>query len=346
VGAPFDNPGLSAPLAAYPIPHAEQTFEATTLKEIGATGLAPVVGTDLGGTKLIVTTASAADYVRRLKAARDPSEHTLRAYKSDLDDYARFLAARRLCPCEGETVLAYAGHLIDERSAAPRTLRRRMACLRGFYKDAVRSGAIERSPFAELEMQLPRARSLPRGLSRGEARVLAGHAWRAVGGRRDHAFAAGVLLMLSVGLRVGELVRLRPSDYDPDSGGLHVRGKGRRERRVFVTDRRLGTLLARLAPRPDSPSLCGPAGAPWTPQAVRRELRAFAAEAGIERRVTPHMLRHTCATLLLEDGVDLRVLQRLLGHENIATTALYAHVGDSGLRRALEQARLLETLAD
>jgi integrase/recombinase XerD len=294
---------------------------------------------------LIVTTASAADYVRRLKAARDPSEHTLRAYKSDLDDYARFLAARRLCPREGETVLAYAGHLIEERAAAPRTLRRRMACLRGFYKDAVRSGTLERSPFAELEMQLPRSRSLPRALSRAEARLLARHAWCGIDARKTRAFAAAVLLMLSVGLRVGELVRLRPGDYDPDGGGLHVRGKGRRERRVFVTDQRLGVSLALLASRRDASSLCGPSTHEWTTQAVRRELRSFAAAAGIERRVTPHMLRHTCATLLLEDGVDLRVLQRLLGHENIATTALYAHVGDSGLRKALEKASLLGTLS-
>lgn len=291
---------------------------------------------------MIVTTASAADYVRRLKAARDPSEHTLRAYKSDLDDYARFLAARRLCPRAGETLLAYAGHLMDERSAAPRTLRRRMACLRGFYKDAVRSGAIERSPFAELEMQLPRARSLPRALSRGEARLLAGRAWRCVGDAEDEPFAASLLLMLSVGLRVGELVGLRPGDYDPDSGGLHVRGKGRRERRVFVVDERLAALLVKLAARSQGRSLFGRA---WTTQAVRRELRAFAATAGIARRVTPHMLRHTCATLLLEDGVDLRVLQRLLGHENIATTALYAHVGDGGLRRALAQAAMLAGLS-
>ena len=67
-------------------------------------------------------------------------------------------------------------------------------------------------------------------------------------------------------------------------------------------------------------------------------------DAGLERAVTPHMLRHTCATLLLEDGVDLRFLQKLLWHENIATTAIYAHVGDAGLRRALEGANLLSSL--
>jgi integrase/recombinase XerD len=296
---------------------------------------------------MILTTASAAAYVERLRAARDPSPHTLRAYASDLRDYARFVAARALCPGEGETVLAYAGHLIGERAAAPRTLRRRMACLRGFYRDLVRTGAIARSPFAELEMQLPRARSLPRTLSRGEARRLAALASaRAFDRSRPldaRAFPAAILVLLSLGLRVAELVALRPGDFAPDGGALRVRGKGRRERCVFVVDARLRTLVASLADRSGGGPLLAPGGE-WTTQAVRRRLRAFAAEAGIGRRVTPHMLRHTCATLLLEDGVDLRVLQRLLGHENIATTALYAHVGDAALKTALERAELLSGL--
>jgi integrase/recombinase XerD len=298
--------------------------------------------------ELLVTTESAAAYVRRLKAARDPSEHTLRAYASDLKDYGRFLATRRLCARRGETVLAYASHLTAERHAAPRTLRRRMACLRGFYKDLVRSGAIDCSPFRDLDMQLPRARQLPRTLTRAETRRLVARARRDCAGPGPlsaKAFPAALLLLISTGLRVGELVGLRPSDFDPDQGGLHVLGKGRRERRVFVVDPALRRLVARLARRPGAASLFAPDGRAWSTEAVRRALRRFAEEAGVERRVTPHMLRHSCATLLLEDGVDLRVLQRLLGHENIATTALYAHVGDSGLRRALEKASLLSALA-
>jgi integrase/recombinase XerD len=296
---------------------------------------------------LIVTTESAAAYVRRLKAARDPSEHTLRAYASDLRDYGRFLAARRLCARQGETVLAYASHLTAERGAAPRTLRRRMACLRGFYKDLVRSGAIACSPFRDLDMQLPRARQLPRTLSRAEAGLLAARARRcceAPGPLAAKAFPAALLLLISTGLRVGELVRLRSSDFDPDQGGLNVLGKGRRERRVFVVDEELRQVVARLARRPGADLLFAPDGGAWSTEAARRALRRFAEDAGVERRVTPHMLRHSCATLLLEDGVDLRVLQRLLGHENIATTALYAHVGDSGLRKALEKAAMLGNL--
>ncbi|HZG09112.1 MAG TPA: tyrosine-type recombinase/integrase [Allosphingosinicella sp.] len=284
----------------------------------------------------------------RLRTMRDPSEHTLRAYACDLRSYSNFLASRELCPQQASTVLAYADYLTAERAAAPRTLRRRMACLRGFYKDLVRTRTIEQSPFAQLEMQLPRARSLPRGITRMEASRLADAAWSGALDRRATSFAkrvaAAVLVLLATGIRVGELVQLRPDDYDPESGALLVRGKGRKERRVFVVDQRLRGLLARLAAEQGAASLLGPDGVPWSTQAVRRHLRSFASEAGLARRVTPHMLRHTCATLLLEDGVDLRFLQRLLGHENIATTAIYAHVGDAGLKRALEEAGLLATL--
>jgi site-specific recombinase XerD len=298
---------------------------------------------------MVITAGAAQAYLGRLRAARDASEHTCRAYECDLRDYRAFVMSRALCPQEEETILAYADHLTRERSAAPRTVRRRMACLRGFYKDLVRSGAMDRSPFAGLEMQLPRARSLPRALTRGEARLLAQRAQlglKSASCLAGTAWPAAVLLLLSVGLRVGELVRLRPGDLDADSGGLHVRGKGRRERRVFVVDERLRGAVAALAHRPGASSLFAPDGLDWSTQAVRRALRETASAAGIARRVTPHMLRHTCATLLLEDGVDIRYLQRLLGHENIATTAIYAHVGDVGLRKALAGAGLLAGLSD
>ncbi len=297
---------------------------------------------------MLVTAATAAAYMGRIKAMRDPSAHTLKAYTSDLKDFGRFLDENALCPRQTETLVAYVEHLMVERAVAPRTLRRRMACLRGFYKDMVRTAVITQSPFAGLEMQLPRPRSLPRALTREETRKLAEKASSICAGRNlplsARAFPAAVLLLISVGLRVGELVQLRPSDFDADIGALLVRGKGRRERCVFVVDKRLRHIMTRLAARPRAVGLLAPDAADWSTQSVRRELRRFARAAGVEKRVTPHMLRHTCATLLLEDGVDLRFLQRLLGHENIATTAIYAHVGDAGLRRALEGAGLLSSL--
>jgi site-specific recombinase XerD len=297
---------------------------------------------------MLVTAGTAAAYVGRMRATRDPSAHTLKAYTSDLKDFGRFLDESALCARRSETLVAYVEHLMVERAVAPRTLRRRMACLRGFYKDLVRTAAISQSPFSGLEMQLPRPRSLPRALTREETRNLAEKAWSICAARglplNRQAFPAAVLLLISVGLRVGELVQLRPTDFDADIGALRVRGKGRRERCVFVVDKRLLHIMTKLAARSGAVGLLAPDAGDWSAQSVRRELRRFARAAGVEKRVTPHMLRHTCATLLLEDGVDLRFLQRLLGHENIATTAIYAHVGDTGLRRALEGAGLLSSL--
>lgn len=216
-------------------------------------------------------------------------------------------------------------------------------------KDLVRKGAIGRSPFADLEMQLPRPRSLPRGLSRTETAMLVRLARsRTLGrteGSTDVVFALAVLVLVSVGLRVGELVQLRSEGFDRDSGSLHVRGKGQRERRVFLVDPELREAIGDLAVRRFGLPLFSWGDTGWTTQKVRRLLREFAAEAGLGRRITPHMLRHTCATLLLEDGVDLRFLQRLLGHESISTTAIYAFAGDEGLKRALEGAGLLSSLA-
>src|SRR5580658_1041306 len=95
----------------------------------------------------------------------------------------------------------------------------------------------------------------------------------------------------------------------------------------------------------DGPLLVNRFGAPMKPQSVRSKLRRFAAEAGLERRVTPHMLRHTAATLLIETGVDIRFVQRLLGHASIATTEIYTHVTDEALRITLERADVLGTLS-
>jgi integrase/recombinase XerD len=278
---------------------------------------------------MIVSARATAAYVSRFKVMRDPSAHTLKAYTSDLKDYATFLDRDGLCPRQQVTVVAYARHLMGERTAAPRTLRRRMACLRGFYKDLVRSGTIDQSPFTGLEMHLPRPRSLPRALTRAETKLLVDAAWALCRNRQltlnSRAFAAAVLLLVCVGLRVSELVQLSPDDFDPDAGALRVRGKGRRECCVFVVDGRLRSIMALLARRPGADRLFGPSGENWSTQSARRSLRRFADGAGVSRPVTPHMLRHTCATLLLEDGVDLRFLQRL--------------------RRALESAGLLSSLS-
>lgn len=289
------------------------------------------------------------DYLDRLVGRRAPSTHTVRAYRSDLRAYARFARTRNLPWARGETILEYVRALQIVQGAAPRTVRRRLAALRGFFKDNARGAGGGPSPFLDLDIQLPRPRSLPRALSRDEATTLARAARRGLRagrlGRAERVVLVAVLTLTSVGLRVGELALLRRGDFDAGDGGLHVRGKGNRDRRVFIVDQELRAELAELAQGPGDAALFAPGGRPWNAGRLREAIKAFARDAGLRRVVTPHMLRHTSATLLLEDGVDLLFLQRMLGHENIATTALYARVNDSSLRQALERAALLGALA-
>jgi site-specific recombinase XerD len=283
-------------------------------------------------------------YLIRMQRARHPSPHTILAYRCDLKHYREFRIAGAH---ESAAILEYIGHL-RRTGAAPRTVRRRIACLRGFYRDMVRENQIEVSPFVGLDLQLPRARTLPRGLSRHETQQLAAEAWRQCRDRRSGAalpaVAVAVLILICTGIRVGELVKLKSDDFDAANGALRVHGKGQRERLVFLVDRDLRQLVATAASVRRGEVLFGTGRHSWTTDWFRRALRDFGATAGVRTHVTPHMLRHTCATLLLEDGVDLRFLQRLLGHESISTTAIYAHVGDAGLQRALESASLLSRL--
>ena len=295
---------------------------------------------------MIVTEESVEAYLERFQSRRGPSGHTVRAYRSDLRDYLGFIRGRDVDETPANAVMAYVRQLMTERCLSPRTVRRRIASLRGLYGDPATLGRVAENPFVDLKLQLPRVKQLPRALAREDAARLAQAAWRVWQPSRGvgRQVAVAVLLLISVGLRVGELVQLRATDFDDQSAILHVRGKGRRERRVPVVDPKLAQGLGTLAKR-GQPHLFGDGDTAWSTQSFRHRLKHFARAAGVTRHVTPHMLRHTSATLHLEDGVDLLFLQRMLGHESISTTALYAHVADASLKRALEKAGLLTTLA-
>jgi integrase/recombinase XerD len=156
--------------------------------------------------------------------------------------------------------------------------------------------------------------------------------------------------MVATGIRVGELCKLRVQDASPDALSLRVHGKGSRDRVVYVTDVALrADLTSLMAARRRQGGIAtsifiNRVGSDLRPQSIRSGLRRAAENLGLTRRVTPHMLRHTAATLLIETGVDIRIVQRLLGHSSIATTELYTHVSDEALRTTLERANVLSTI--
>ena len=292
------------------------------------------------------------DFLRFCRLERQLSAHSVQAYTADLVDLRRWLA-RDLAISEISTAAlkAYLEHLVGERKLAVATVRRRFACLRSFFRRTATLG-LGADPFLNWRPVLPRRKRLPRTLSRAEAAFLIapGVSGLVTPREGDAAFRTILRLMVATGMRVGEVCKLRIEDLSPDCTTLRIQGKGARDRVAYVTDQGLRQDLRRLLDWRRQLSSAGALflnrhGAPLKPQSIRARLRRHAAQAGFSRRVTPHMLRHTAATLLIETGVDIRFVQRLLGHSSIATTEIYTHVSDEALRTTLERANVLGGLA-
>ncbi|KPF97101.1 integrase [Rhodopseudomonas sp. AAP120] len=304
---------------------------------------------------------SIASFLDHCSVERQLSDHTLQAYGYDLADFAAWIGTRRredkvFC-ADGliatEHLRAYLEHMTGRKLSAS-TVRRRLACLRSFFRHLEDRGAMP-NPFDGWRLKLPKRKRLPRTLSRDETTRLL-KSTRAPGAARHAApdapsLCTEIRLMIATGIRIGELCKIASSDVASDGAAIRIHGKGSRDRVVYVTDARLRTELRKLAGQrqrmlgSDGPLFVNRNGTKLRPHSFRTKLRTFAGQAGVRRRVTPHMLRHTAATLLIENGVDIRIVQRLLGHSSIATTEIYTHVSDEALRSTLERANILGGLA-
>jgi integrase/recombinase XerD len=290
----------------------------------------------------------AALFLDMLAAERGAAANTLSAYRRDLDDYAAFLAARRIDAAEAEpaAVRAYVASL-EQRGLKASSAARRLSAVRQFHKFLYVEGYAAADPTATATAP-KRARSLPKVLSVSEVdRLLAaardqGEAPDAPAAARLRAQRMHCLLELlyASGLRVSELVALPRAAARTRERFLIVKGKGGRERLVPLTE------TARDAAKAYAGALekAGKGASPWlfpadseaghlTRQAFARDLKAVAGAAGLRAdKVSPHVLRHAFASHLLQNGADLRVVQELLGHADIATTQIYTHVLDERLK--------------
>jgi integrase/recombinase XerD len=295
------------------------------------------------------------NFLRFCANERQLSQHTLQAYSADLADFCKWLpAGPAVADIVENTLKEYLVDMISERKLATATVRRRFACLRAFLRHASDHEKIP-DPFAKWKPKLVRRKRLPRTLSRGEISSLLSSL--KPGSRHGHKCLAGCLptavrLMVCTGIRVGELCKIRIDDVSPDGSAFRIQGKGSRDRVAYISDPSVRAELCELVRnRRKADDACAALflnrrGSTMKPQSIRSKLRRYAeSEAGLARRITPHMLRHTAATLLIETGVDIRFVQRMLGHSSIATTEIYTHVSDEALRVTLERADVLARLA-
>jgi integrase/recombinase XerD len=280
-----------------------------------------------------------AEYLGALQSEQGASRNTLAAYRRDLADFLRFVTSRRLEPASvaADDVVTWLERLRG-RGLAAASVARRLSAVRGFYRHLLREGVVQRDPTEHLDT--PRAtRPLPRALSREAATLLVeAPDTRHAAGVRDRA---ALELLYATGMRASECLGLRLEDLNLSAGYVVCTGKGAKQRLIPVGAEALAWVrryLRDVRPhhtrRRDSGHLfVNPRGAALSRQSLWTLVRRAAAVAGLKRRVSPHMLRHSFASHLLEGGADLRSVQAMLGHADIATTQIYTHLPTAALRR-------------
>jgi len=285
-------------------------------------------------------------FLEMMSVERAAAKNTLAAYARDLADARAFLAGRGrdLADTSAEEIEAYFADL-GARGLSPATAARRRAAVRQFYRFVLAEGWRTDDPSRRVEAP-KKGRPLPKVLSREEIDRLI-----AAAGARDGAqglrLGCMVELAYASGLRISELTGLSLAALARDPAYLIVKGKGGKERLAPLNDTARAAVKAYLEVRPQFLPK-GDKANPWlfpsrgaggrlTPRRFAQLLDEAAADAGIDpARVSPHVLRHAFATHLLEGGADLRVVQTLLGHADIATTQIYTHVAGDRLREVVE----------
>lgn len=286
-------------------------------------------------------------FIAFLRAEQRASPETLRNYASDLRQLHMFLLSRRLAPSPVDPALlstdAVRAYLqwLDQKRARPSSLARKLAAIRSFYRYLTRRRLVERNPVAG--MRTPKQpRSLPRVLTKDDADALMTFpAGQSVGAARDRALLE---TLYSTGARVSELVALDVQDVRESEGLVRLQGKGRKERIVPIGELALdavrryrASVVPSVASGPSQPLFCNRRGGRLTSRSVARIVARYSRTlAG--GAISPHTLRHSFATHLLDEGADLRSIQEMMGHASLSTTQRYTHVATDQLLAVYDRA--------
>ncbi len=293
-------------------------------------------------------TAHLQDFFRYLRVEKNASPHTIASYRTDIDRFFAFAAAKLgmdevpLAAVTPILIRAYLACLKDE-DYARRSIARKMAALRSFFRHLCREAVVAENPFTTVRTPKLEKR-LPVFLDPGEITAILDLPKNDSLGRRD---AAVLELLYATGIRVSELAGLTVRDVDLAEAYALVYGKGSKERVVPVGRKALAALKLYLdlaRPRLTDGAAAhdrlfvNSKGGPLTDRSVRRIVDKYVAALAIAKNVSPHTIRHTFATHLLNNGADLRTVQELLGHVNLSTTQLYTHVTKDRVKAVYQQA--------
>jgi len=279
------------------------------------------------------------------------SPKTLKAYSIDLRQFRERLEGSsgevEITAVDKAALRDYIQSLFSGN--AEKTIKRKVATLKAFFHHLEREDAIAVNPFRKMDVRIKETRRLPRTVGLADLNRLFKHLYdrkRSLEDRKSHAYRALVRdiavleLLFATGARVSEVCSLKADDMDLRRGDVRILGKGGRERIIqLCDDETVAVIKEHLSfdgrAETSSPLFKHRSGGSLSAQSVRAMLKRHAFEVGLEIKLTPHMLRHSVATLLLEEGVDIRYIQQLLGHSSISTTQIYTEVSAAHQRQLL-----------
>lgn len=278
-------------------------------------------------------------FLNYLEIEKNASPHTLTNYKIDLKDFNLLVGQKPLEKISHVDIRLFLARM-KERGFSKRSVARKMACIRSFFKFLCREGYIKTSPAAGLRNPKLEKR-LPLFLDTDEVvKLIESPDLSDVYGLRDRAILE---TLYSSGIRVGELVSLNKENVDFISGVLKVYGKGKKERLAPIGDRALRAMRSYLEkldfskPKDKKAVFLNKSGRRMSDRAVRRIVEKYIHKTSLNEKISPHSLRHSFATHLLDRGADLRSVQELLGHANLSTTQIYTHVTPERLKSIYEK---------
>jgi len=282
------------------------------------------------------------DFITYLRNEREVSPHTERSYLSDLEQFADFLGEKAIDRVDHQMLRDFLAHLM-KLNIKKVSIARKLSAIRAFYKYMNREGILANNP-ARLVSTPRREKRLPAVLTADDAQRLMEAPQQK---KKDDSGTvlrdrAVLETLYSTGIRASELIGMNRDDIDISEGLVRIRGKGKKERIVPIGHRAVAAINAYLGGKTgdfdDHAIFTGPSGKRLTARTVQRILENYRKKLGIAQKASPHTLRHSFATHLLESGADLRAIQELLGHASLSTTQRYTHLNLDSLMDVYDKA--------
>ena len=306
-------------------------------------------------------------FIHYCQAGKNLSAHTLKAYQIDLNDFIKYLGSQsKITECDKYKIREFVAYLKEQRKLKESTIKRRLTCIKILFNWMEDEELIKSNPCHRLNIQIKIPDRLPRSLHTEQLQKIFASPQKNLNATnfikfKQNDFSNKKLfnqlttllaleILFSTGIRVGELVSIKQEDISLSEGVIKIIGKGNRQRRVFISSDELHSLIVFYISNHHHHCIetkllfINSRGTPASTQFIRSLIRQSGKQANLPQRITPHMFRHSCATHLLEEGVDIRFVQRLLGHHCITTTQIYTHVSDNSLKDVISSANIRKRL--